>query len=102
MKNIEKKLLTYFGKENQSLIGSMMLYGFTNDEFNEATNLNLINHDNDNIVYFIAKTELQKSLLLNEFDVKEIDKFSQSEIDQISIDILDEMLVGELSHKHDF
>ena len=53
MENLKEKINRFFGKENETLIGRMLLWGFSNEEITLAGKENLIEFlgEDESIVY---------------------------------------------------
>jgi len=66
METLKQKINRYFGQENESLIGSMLLWGFTNEEFNWNINTKI-----DNMSYLERMKEGQQRTI--EYAEKQIE-----------------------------
>ena len=53
METLKEKIKRYFGDEDESLIGSMLLWGFSDEEIQQAENDGLIDYldEDESIVY---------------------------------------------------
>ena len=54
---ISDKIGRYFGDDNETLVGHMLLWGFSNNELDEAEKQGLIEymHPDESVVYYINR-----------------------------------------------